>query len=90
MLWAHLLARDGGCAEVGELLWYTEHWLCAESAFGADRPLFDALEAIHAAIPAGLFARSAVDLTKFGRSWTATSIPATLQTWERQGGCRAW
>ena len=83
--WSHMLARDGGCAEIGEFLWYANDWLCAESAFSADRPLFDALEAVHAAIPASAVARAAVDLTRFGRGWAATALPATLQTWERQG-----
>ena len=27
--WSHLLARDGGCAEVGEFLWYADDWLSA-------------------------------------------------------------
>ena len=86
--WSHLADRDGNIEEVGELLWFAEQWLSAESAFIPDSPLQQSLETLHGHFQgvSGVAGRPPrIALAKVGKLWLDTAFAEALQTWERPG-----
>ena len=88
LTWGQLATARGGFAPVGDLHWFCTHWLSAEAAFGADRPMAQTLETLHDAFAAGVGAARlprVVALAKFGKEWRDTALPAALEIWVRAG-----